>query len=314
MDKCNRLWVLDSGVEESLGKLVIRSPPRLIIYNLANDQHVQTIEIPKDAYDVKESKLQNFVVDSNKCDDTYAYIADSGYAKLIVYSHKMNDTWRFKHNFFSMDPEAGDFNISTVNFQSSDALFGLALSDANSTSSADLYFHPMSSNSEFLVPVDLLRNKTGAPELSYKGPKFLGSRGKGMQSGASVFNKNKNVLFYTLLSQNGIGCWQTSRKFDDSKMNNLFTSPDLMYPTEIIIDEADHLWVLSNNFHKFQKEILNANDVNFRILWGSAHEITKNTPCEPDTKQDGKNNSPSLHPIVHVISISLLLSFVQKLI
>lgn len=312
VDNCNRLWVLDTGIEANF----VRSGPRIIIYNLTDDQHIDTIEIPKDAYVAMDSKLQNFVIDSNKCDNTFAYIADSEKARLIVYSYKTNETWTLKHNFFNFDPSAGDYNISDVNFQSSNAIFGLALGADDANGNADLYFHPMSSNSEFRLSTVYLRNKTVTGTLQYQNITLLGQRSINTQSGVSVFNKKKNVIFYTLLTRHSIGCWQTSKQYSFSKDNEIVVSSDLMYTSELTIDESDHLWALSNNYHKF--DVLNASEINFRILWGSANEIIKGSLCDPDKSVDSKdgkngNNSSSLQPIIHIISVALLLSFLRQL-
>jgi Major royal jelly protein len=37
--------------------------------------------------------------------------------------------WRVKHNFFHFDPLHGDYNVSGYNFQWTDGVFGMSLSN-----------------------------------------------------------------------------------------------------------------------------------------------------------------------------------------
>lgn len=66
-------------------------------------------------------------MNKNRCDEAFAYLPDLGSYAMVVYSLKENDSWRFKHNFFHLDPLQGDFNVGGVNFQWKDGVFGIAL-------------------------------------------------------------------------------------------------------------------------------------------------------------------------------------------
>lgn len=70
-------------------------------------------------------------VNKNKCDEAFAYLPDLGSYAMVVYSLKENDSWRFKHNFFHLDPLQGDFNVGGINFQWKDGVFGVALGPEN---------------------------------------------------------------------------------------------------------------------------------------------------------------------------------------
>lgn len=86
------------------------------------------------------------------CDDAYAYVPDLGGYGLVVYSWKENASYRIKHNFFYFDPLSGNYNVSGINFQWTDGVFGLALSPINKEDGfRTVYFHPLSSTHEFKV-------------------------------------------------------------------------------------------------------------------------------------------------------------------
>lgn len=63
----------------------------------------------------------------DRCEDAFAYIPDLGSFAMVVYSLRENDSWRFTHHFFHIDPLQGEFNIGGVNFQWLDGLIGVAL-------------------------------------------------------------------------------------------------------------------------------------------------------------------------------------------
>lgn len=328
VDTCDRLWVLDTGVVNDLGMAVNPSGPRILIYNLTTDELLKSYSISNDLVNIQTSNLKNLVVDSMDCNDSYAYIADSGYARLIVYSESANDAWRLKHNYFNFDPILGNLNKTFPKYQISDAIFGLALRDK------DLYFHSLNSYNEFKISTEILQNKTKAEKITLADIEVLGTRGVDSQAGASVWDQNTGVIFYALINLNTIGCWRInesgnySMEFDS---NMYVGNNDLLYPSDIVVDRDNHLWVLSNNLPKLEDEQLNPNDINFRILWGTAKEVIRDSACDPNkpkasttttitnqnnnntTKSDSNSSSMLQQSIVHILSITLIIKFLQKL-
>jgi Major royal jelly protein len=67
--------------------------------------------------------------DENNCDEAYAYVPDLGAYGVVVYSLADDKMWRVKHNFFHFDPLHGDYNVSGYNFQWTDGVFGMSLSN-----------------------------------------------------------------------------------------------------------------------------------------------------------------------------------------
>lgn len=65
----------------------------------------------------------------DRCDQAYAYIPDLGGYGIVVYSWSKNDSWRVKNNYFYFDPLEGNLTVGGVNFQWTDGVFGLALSN-----------------------------------------------------------------------------------------------------------------------------------------------------------------------------------------
>lgn len=248
-DRCNRLWVLDTGLTDILGSPEQQVPPTLLIYDLTNDRLMKKFVIPEDQR-TPDSLFANLVVEDYSCDDAYGYLGDLGGPGLVVYSLKMDKSWLVKHHFFHPDPQVcfskiqakglfkrecffiqgGEFNVSGVAFQWTDGIFGMALAPTGDGYSI-LYFHPLSSTMEFSVSTKILRD-----------PEQVNSPGIIMKtirppSGRSVFQMYILVIsrhFPPIREFRGSRGWTTEQRqrfrsknwrivlrFDQSKCNRL---------------------------------------------------------------------------------------------
>lgn len=296
-DQCGRLWVLDTGVADLLGDTKVYSSASLLVYDLHNDALLRRYQIPKEQ--VKdESFLANIAVEDTNCDDSYAYLGDLGAAGLIVYSWKKQTSWRIVHNYFNMDPTAGEFNVSGISFQWTDALFGLGLSAPGQDGFSTLYFHPMCSTNEFSVNTKYLRDEESKDSKdNFHQYKLLGSRGPNAQSSVSFLDKNTGVLFYALLNLNAIACWKTTNpSYTMQSQGRVFMSNvSMVFPNDIKVDAKGNLWVLSDRLSTFMYSRLDVKDVNFRILTATVSDAIRGTACDaklvipPKMKDKGTN-------------------------
>lgn len=46
-DRCNRLWVLDSGVSNSLDDFTTVCPPKLLVFDMSTDRLVKSVTFPR---------------------------------------------------------------------------------------------------------------------------------------------------------------------------------------------------------------------------------------------------------------------------
>lgn len=114
VDRCNRLWAVDTGIEGFLNGIESKrlAPARILIFDLRTDDLIRKYTLP---VNLNSSVFSNIVVDDNDCDDTFAYVADAGTPpSLTVYSFKLNDAWQVKHNFFNIDPLAGNYLFTHI--------------------------------------------------------------------------------------------------------------------------------------------------------------------------------------------------------
>ena len=103
-DKCDRLWVLDTGLIDILGNTEQQAPPSLLIYNLRTDELLRKYVIPE-IQRTPDSLFANIAVEDYDCQDTYAYLGDLGGPGVVIYSWKKESSWLVKHNYFLPDPQ-----------------------------------------------------------------------------------------------------------------------------------------------------------------------------------------------------------------
>lgn len=287
IDSCDRLWVMDSGVVDAENTVNQACPPQIFIFNLNTDKLIWRYTIPNDQ-SPDSSLLSNIVVEvvNNDCIDTYAYLGDVFRYGLVVYSYKMNRSWRITHSYFYPDPLASDYNLDGITFQWVDGLFGLALSESDNDDERLLYFHPLSSYREFSVPTHILRNET----LGFRMNQYFKVLGEPRadciaHSTGSGMDRN-GVLFYNLFTKSAIGCWNSKiGNYNPITQGVLYHNhKTLSFPNDLRVDKEpkQSIWVLSNRLHKFLYARLDPTDVNFRILTADANKVVKGTVCDPE--------------------------------
>lgn len=321
------MWTVDTGISGSLELLQEKQPaisrdPQILIYDLTTDNKIHSYKLPSA---MNSSIYSNIVIDDTDadCGNAYAYIAVTGANRphLIVYSLKQNVSWTVEHNFFHFDPLAGNFSVLGVNYQTSDALYALTLTEKKSNGFPDLYFHALTSYREFKVSTEVLRNQAlfGSGQAAYY-KKFIdvGVRDTNQQSGISAYDTDKQTMFYTLPNKNEVACWKVSDK-NTYAVHEIFDSPG--YPFDIKVDDSDSIWILSNNMHRFIKTDMKSPSysVNFYIHYGSVNKLIKNTMCDQNLLDYfnnllfKRNDSTTFRPITFLIFITPILLTLKHL-
>jgi len=282
VDECDRLWVMDTGLADILGNPKQIAPNALVIFDLNTDKLIRRYTFQPS--DIKENTFfANVIVDipKNECENAYAYMPDLGGYGVVVYSYKSNKSWRVKHNFFHFDPLSGDYNVGGVNFQWTDGVFGMALGKPSSEGTRTVYFHALSSTREFSVPNIVLQNETRAVSSeSYYDYSLVGDRGPNGQSSAEFLDEATNVLFYTQVNKDGVGCWNAKKPYNPDTQGLVDTDSDaLVFPNDLKVDTEGNLWVLSDRMPVFLFKNLNPEEFNYRILKGKISDLILGTPC-----------------------------------
>uniref|UniRef100_A0A182XWT2 Yellow protein n=1 Tax=Anopheles stephensi TaxID=30069 RepID=A0A182XWT2_ANOST len=288
VDRCDRLWFVDTGYLEypgGAGRQVQR--PALWIIDLTIHRSVRRFEIPAEmvefGYGIPNIEVD---VDEADCGRAYAYIPDYEWRLLYVYGLSEGRMWRFKHNYFSFEPRYGDFNIAEQQFTWYDGIFSVAVGGRwqNSDSTErTVYLHAMASVSEIAVSNRVLQNETLAllGNGAY-GREFhhLGARGPNAQSSSHAYDPKTGVLFYAEINRNAVGCWNTKKHFAPENHGIVhLDNEEMIYPADLRIDSNGDLWVISNRLPIWIYSELNRTDVNYRIWRQSASRAIAGTIC-----------------------------------
>lgn len=136
----------------------------------------------------------------------------------------------------------------------------------------------------------MLKNETRSTSSKlYYDYSVVGDRGKEGQSSAEFFDEKTNVLFYTQVNKNAIGCWNVNKTYTEDKLGIVdLNAETLVYPNDVKIDRNNNLWILSNRMPIFMYRKLRIDQFNYRILVGKSSEVIKGTPC--DSNQDIQKN------------------------
>lgn len=202
--------------------------------------------------------------------------------RLHVYSFVEDRMWTFTHNFFYLDPLHGDFNIAGQKFQWRDGVFSVTLGAYQADGNREAYFHAMASLNEYVVSTKVLKNATNAAR-GYHGDdfKFLGRRQEYGQSNMHAFDESTGVVFYAEVARNAVGCWNSGEEFSQEKHDIVLRDDEQMvYPSDLTVDDEGNVWVLSNRIPQFVYARLNESEYNFKVWKGKASEIIQKTKCE----------------------------------
>lgn len=291
IDQCDRLWLVD--MRDSNGTSY--GDPELFVIDLITDQVVRQFTITKA---VKNKDGGSFFpglivdVDPTSCDQAYAYVADIHWG-MVVYSFWENTAWRIEHHYFYFDPLSTSLNIGGVPLLWTDGLFGMTLSERHLDGFRTLYFHALASTRIFSVDTRILQSN-GSLVDTFDHYRFLGCRRAGTQASSMSMDHATGAIFFALIHQDAIGCWNPRRSRWLSSQTSTVVAQDsetLLYPADLKVINSN-LWVISDKLpvFRFRVSAIDVNQVNYRVFRASAAEVVRGTVCEPDTHYDHPQN------------------------
>ncbi|XP_066592902.1 dopaminechrome tautomerase-like [Prorops nasuta] len=285
VDSCNRLWVLDTG---KIGENQI-CPPQLHVFSLQSNRIIGQYKFPKDQYK-DDSLFVTPVVDvrNNECRDSFVYIADVTGFTMLVYDQRNNRSWKIINNLFYPYPPHGTFHIKGDSFDLMDGIIGMALGPVRPDGDRLLYFHSLASTVESYVPTSVIRNASlfeGNAEAEARSFKAFKNE-RSSQSAAEAMDRN-GVLFFGLMSDLAIGCWNSKNypEYGGKNIEIAVSNPDtLQFPSglKIITEKSgkQELWVLTASFQRYMSGSLHSNETNFRVQAGFVDELVRGTKCD----------------------------------
>ncbi|CAH2042679.1 unnamed protein product, partial [Iphiclides podalirius] len=293
VDKCDRLWVVDNGVTDMFNNVKQITQPAILVFDLYKDtlkyKHVFSDDLLRDS-----TVFTSIVVDivDEDCRNAYAYISDMGSGALVVYDLRSDTAWRRESPLFKYEANASVYRVGGIDFFWNDGVSSVALSQKNSCGTKLLK-----------ISTRLLRNSDIGPEEFHNGVQIVGDRGPMSQATACDYDPGTNVLFYTQLSKNGVGCWNLDREFSEQNTPLLLSDCSLLefpndikvkdyldtfiyinridtYVIEREVDSEGDVWLLSDRQSRFLYGRIEPSRVNFRVLRAPAARLVRATRCQ----------------------------------
>lgn len=138
----------------------------------------------------------------------------------------------------------------------------------------------MASTKEFSVPNTVLKNETFATSSdAYYAYTLLGDRGPKSQSTAEFYDPITDVIFYTQINRDAIGCWNINKPYNVENQGLVDSDSDsLVFPNDLKVDHNGNLFVLSDRMPLFIYGSLKP-EFNYRVLTGKTSEVISGTAC-----------------------------------
>lgn len=154
IDKCDRLWVIDSGRDNKGAQCA----PQILVFDLATDDLIYRHRFSQSVYIPRASMLNNIAL-SGSCEDVMAYVSDVKYHGLIVHDFRHNESWRIEDPSMYPEPSHGLITLAGESFVLMDGIFAIATDNKN------LYYHALASRTEYAVPLQLINNSSFAKNI-----------------------------------------------------------------------------------------------------------------------------------------------------
>lgn len=272
IDRCDRLWVLDTGVNGSDRVC----PAKLLVFDLPTSKLLKRVTIPDDVATnttTGQGLLVTPIVQTfgRYCEKTNVYIADTdGYA-IIVYDGA--SFRRLTSAAVNYEPKATTYTINGRSFTLQDGPVGMALSPI----SQNLYYSPMSSFDLNVLSTRPI-NGPGSSNLRFSEHKDI----LWTQASAKAMS-DSGILFFGLVNNTSIGCWNELKSLKKRNIDLVAVNDQaLQFTSGMKVknrDRQEELWALTNRYQNIATGTMNFSDVNFRILRASVNKLVKGTVC-----------------------------------
>ncbi|PSN37919.1 hypothetical protein C0J52_12242 [Blattella germanica] len=270
VDRCDRLWVLDSGVITTLDNFTPACPPKIFVFDLKTDRLVRNIVLPKEVLR-PNTLLTNLVIDyevvggipdrgslggfygfqipRQTCDDAFLYMTDTANAGIVVYDVRKDSAWRVFHPYMIPHPE-------------------------HCTHIRLLYFQPFAGLRLYAMPTSVLQTPPGIDTDLQVRLIFE----KTSQSASLASDPNDGTLYFNPISELALASLQPGSRHAQI----LVQDPDrLQFSSDILVTPRDNfnIWFVSSKFQQFFRRTYDPHVVNFRIMRiANTHSPTIQTP------------------------------------
>ena len=232
LDPQNILWVLDTGVVNTLDQPVRNCPPKVLAINVSTGKLVKTVELT--GLTTSTSRLQYVVADYSPDGRVFIYVSDAASRAILVYDVTSGRGYRV------VLPQA-----VTIGCTRRDVLY-LALL-RRSDGSTCLVFTYLSSSRMFSVRTEHLRNGSANGRIH-----DLGQKAKKM---IFLGTDNGSALFFRYEGEPDIYRWDATAQFNPQYFQLVYTSNECFLATHVVADyKRGRMRVLESNFPDYMQD------------------------------------------------------------
>lgn len=273
IDESNRLWGLDRQSLRTNDIPWNLASPRLLVFDLKTDYLVREAVLPSELYGNGEYQLGLVslvvTVDEKDSNNAFAYIVDSHFGCIIVYSYAQNKFWKHCTPQFYSDAKYSKFHLTThKNKNITYYKQNFIVSCTRDFKNQQLICHSDCQLDEYTIPFAQLNSE----EVARCSPNslnvhFLGQKNRNGQSSVHTMNK-KNQVVYTVQEQNyGIACWNRENPLHPEAVKIVVSDRHkLPYITDVERTDADLKPFLDYHSHVHPKNYVVAFSNNYKSI------------------------------------------------
>nr|XP_033340390.1 protein yellow [Megalopta genalis] len=231
LDPQNILWVLDTGVVNTLEEPIRKCPPKVLAFNVVTGKLVKTVDLT--GLTSPSSRLQYVVADYSPDGRVFIYASDAATRAILVYEVTSGLGYRV------VLPQA-----VTMGCTRRDVLY-LALL-RRSDGSTCLLFTYLSSSRLFSVRTEHLRNGSVNGRIHDLGPK--------PRKMVLLGTDNGSAIFFRYEGESDVYRWDASNPFVPKMFQLVYTSPECNLATHVAADyHRGRMRVLESNFPDYMQ-------------------------------------------------------------
>ncbi|XP_076248659.1 L-dopachrome tautomerase yellow-g2 [Calliopsis andreniformis] len=232
LDPQNILWVLDTGVVNTLEEPVRKCPPKVLAFNVSTGKLVKTVELT--GLTSPSSRLQYVVADYSPDGRVFIYVSDAATRAILVFDVTSGRGYRV------VLPQA-----VTLGCTRRDVLY-LALL-RRSDGSTCLMFTYLSGSRMFSIRTDYLRRGVTNGRI-----RDLGLKPRKM---VILGTDNGSALFFRYEGEADVYRWDSSTgPFDSRYFQVVYSSPECALATHVVADyKRARMRVLESNFPDYMQ-------------------------------------------------------------
>ncbi|XP_049957637.1 protein yellow-like [Schistocerca serialis cubense] len=262
------LYALDNGALDLTTSPKNVCPPKIVIFDLRKDEIISSTVIQNAACNALYTYLW---VDACADGCLTAYSSDTRGNVLSVTDLTTGTTKHLQSQYFHPKPGFFFTKAGGPAYYLPDGINGAT---ADESCDGKLYFQAFASNIQGVVDKQVIRDACDGDVLDLKTQVDLPGELPG-QSGVMTVDPKGQLLFFPVLDELAIYCWDTSKPHDRKNFHLIVQDDEhLQFVSSMEIDtKKQRLYIMSDRFTSYLSNTTNCSEDNYQILYIDIKDI-----------------------------------------